>query len=218
VWQFVVILIDPALGMWQLVRQKLPGRQRSDCSSDTKTLPGYSKTSSGMKTSVQLACEKPYWEAQQRTGYPERVSPHLNPEVCARNRVPSVRDRPTSTKHQHASSNAIQVRDVISTSSFCTLSANLTGATDSVYLKRSSVGNISVNRALSSSIEQAEWLLFVSILGILHQAVAGPYSEYILTPASRTLLLATVYRVVVESSRIEQGTLMVVVVDWTMPD
>jgi hypothetical protein len=24
VWQFVVILIDPALGIWQLVRQKLP--------------------------------------------------------------------------------------------------------------------------------------------------------------------------------------------------
>lgn len=39
------------------------------------------------------------------------------------------------------------------------------------------------------------WLLFVSILGNLHQVVAGPYSEYILTPASRTLLPATVYNV-----------------------
>jgi hypothetical protein len=42
----------------------------------------HSRTSSGMMTSVQLACEKPYWEAQQRTGYLERVSPHLNPGVC----------------------------------------------------------------------------------------------------------------------------------------
>lgn len=39
------------------------------------------------------------------------------------------------------------------------------------------------------------WLLFVSIFGFLHQAVAGPYSEYILTPASRTLLPATVYNI-----------------------
>lgn len=39
------------------------------------------------------------------------------------------------------------------------------------------------------------WLLFVSILSILHQAVAGPYSEYILTPVSRTLLPATLYNI-----------------------
>jgi hypothetical protein len=39
------------------------------------------------------------------------------------------------------------------------------------------------------------WLLFVSILGTLHQAVAGPYSEYILTPALRTLLPATLYNI-----------------------
>ena len=39
------------------------------------------------------------------------------------------------------------------------------------------------------------WLLLVSILSISHQAIAGPYSEYILTPASRTLLPATVYNI-----------------------
>jgi hypothetical protein len=109
-----------------------------------------------MKTSAQLACEKLFGMLGKKRGYPERASPHLNPGVCGEIGVPSVRDRPTSTKHQHACSNAIQVRDVISTSSFHALSANLTEAMDSVSLKQSFVGNISANRALSSSIEQAE--------------------------------------------------------------
>ena len=38
-------------------------------------------------------------------------------------------------------------------------------------------------------------LLLLILLGTIHHVVAGPYSEYILTPASRTLIPATVHKV-----------------------
>jgi hypothetical protein len=39
------------------------------------------------------------------------------------------------------------------------------------------------------------WVLLFSTVSIIHRVLAGPYSEYILTPASRTLLPATVHNV-----------------------
>lgn len=39
------------------------------------------------------------------------------------------------------------------------------------------------------------WLLLFSIVSVIHRVLAGPYSEHILTPASRTLLPATVHNV-----------------------
>jgi hypothetical protein len=39
------------------------------------------------------------------------------------------------------------------------------------------------------------WPLFFSFIGIIHGVFAGPYSEYILTPVSRTILPATVHNV-----------------------